>query len=404
MLTYREETDVGGTTCGVVDKEVLVKLDTSSVIHDVCSGGDVVEVEKTQTPKNTEFGGSQKKTDLVGTEGQKSKKSPDTESNTFQLGQNQDSEFCQILPDMFLYNPQFQYEEPQRTRYNLRACALTEQLPRTIMCSHANYVAFNTVGDPVVISLQAKEKNFSSFNGIKAILWLPNEVRRMIVPKPHCFVVEDALLFITTNIPSPPKCWKFTKVVDKKLYTGLCAIAKKLTWTNFKFGVLLAMPGMISEKELYENSNVTPDFVEFLEILGDKISLQGWTKFHGGLDVKKNWYGRHSYYTHFHGNQVMFHVGPMIPMITGDPSRKRHIGNDVVVIVFREDPRDLFDLSLVKSHFNHIFVIVDKLSRETISKILPELESVEPSRPDDTWYQVGIATLAGWYQMDLTNY
>lgn len=33
----------------------------------------------------------------------------------------------------------------------------------------------------------------------------------------------------------------------------------------------------------------------------------------------------------------MFHVGPMIPMqSTDDPSRKRYIGNDIVVIIFRE--------------------------------------------------------------------
>lgn len=30
----------------------------------------------------------------------------------------------------------------------------------------------------------------------------------------------------------------------------------------------------------------TPEFEQFMDILGEKIELQGWKKFRGGLDVK----------------------------------------------------------------------------------------------------------------------
>lgn len=46
--------------------------------------------------------------------------------------------------------------------------------------------------------------------------------------------------------------------------------------------------------------------------------------------------GTHSYYTSFHGNEIMFHVAPMIPIVPEDPIRKRYVGNDIVVILFRD--------------------------------------------------------------------
>jgi hypothetical protein len=37
--------------------------------------------------------------------------------------------------------------------------------------------------------------------------------------------------------------------------------------------------------------------------------------------------------------------------------RKRHLGNDVVVIIFKEGP-GAFDPLCIKSHFNHVFIVV----------------------------------------------
>lgn len=32
--------------------------------------------------------------------------------------------------------------------------------------------------------------------------------------------------------------------------------------------------------------NGSKDFDEFLEMLGDKVKLKGWTKYNGGLDIE----------------------------------------------------------------------------------------------------------------------
>src|SRR5690606_28534203 len=100
--------------------------------------------------------------------------------------------------------------------------------------------------------------------------------------------------------------------------------------------------------------------------MGTKIKLSGWDKFRGGLDtrgaifsvlLKCSLYlhdlgtdltGTHSYYTTFGGNEIMFHVSLMMPIKDSDPSRKRYIGNDVVVIIFKEaNTNDKFDAHVV---------------------------------------------------------
>jgi len=58
----------------------------------------------------------------------------------------------------------------------------------------------------------------------------------------------------------------------------------------------------------------------------------------------------------------MFHVSHMIPLHDIDPSRKRHLGNDIVLMIFKEDPQDTFDPAHFESHFNHIFVVVEKVT------------------------------------------
>jgi hypothetical protein len=104
------------------------------------------------------------------------------------------------------------------------------------------------------------------------------------------------------------------------------------------------------------------DFEEFLEFLGTKVVLNGWDKFRGGLDHRgSDLTGTHSYYTQFQGNEIMYHVATMMPWNDNDPSRKRHLGNDVVLIVFKDSGNDKFDPTVIRSQFNHIFLVVEKI-------------------------------------------
>ena len=64
----------------------------------------------------------------------------------------------------------------------------------------------------------------------------------------------------------------------------------------------------------------------------------------------------------------MFHVSTLLPYQEFDEQkveRKRHIGNDVVVLIFKErgDETDTFDPRVVTSHFNSVFFIVSPTKR-----------------------------------------
>uniref|UniRef100_UPI0037E78DE7 rap1 GTPase-activating protein 1 isoform X1 n=1 Tax=Semicossyphus pulcher TaxID=241346 RepID=UPI0037E78DE7 len=129
---------------------------------------------------------------------------------------------------------------------------------------------------------------------------------------------------------------------------------------NFKFGVIYQRFGQTSEEELFGNMEESPAFVEFLEFLGHKIELHDFKGFRGGLDVTHGQTGTESIYTSFHNKEIMFHVSTKLPYTEGDSQqlqRKRHIGNDIVAIVFQEENTP-FVPDMIQSNFLHAYAVV----------------------------------------------
>ncbi|XP_030632468.1 rap1 GTPase-activating protein 2a [Chanos chanos] len=129
---------------------------------------------------------------------------------------------------------------------------------------------------------------------------------------------------------------------------------------TFKFGVIYQKFGQTSEEELFGNNEETPAFTEFLSILGENIDLQDFKGFRGGLDVSHGQTGSQSVYTVFRQREIMFHVSTKLPFTDGDVQqlqRKRHIGNDIVAVVFQEEPTP-FVPDMIASNFLHAYVLV----------------------------------------------
>ncbi|XP_070684854.1 signal-induced proliferation-associated 1-like protein 3 isoform X2 [Pempheris klunzingeri] len=128
-----------------------------------------------------------------------------------------------------------------------------------------------------------------------------------------------------------------------------------------KVGVLLCRAGQSTEEEMYNNEEASPAFSAFLELLGEQVLLKGFTKYAAQLDTKTDSTGTHSLYTTYQGYEVMFHVSTMLPYMPSNPQqllRKRHIGNDIVTIIFQEPGALPFTPQNIRSHFQHVFVIV----------------------------------------------
>nr|XP_048306145.1 signal-induced proliferation-associated 1-like protein 2 isoform X4 [Myodes glareolus] len=128
-----------------------------------------------------------------------------------------------------------------------------------------------------------------------------------------------------------------------------------------KIGILYCKAGQSTEEEMYNNETAGPAFEEFLDLLGQRVRLKGFNKYRAQLDNKTDSTGTHSLYTTYKDFELMFHVSTLLPYMPNNRQqllRKRHIGNDIVTIVFQEPGALPFTPKNIRSHFQHVFVIV----------------------------------------------
>lgn len=80
--------------------------------------------------------------------------------------------------------------------------------------------------------------------------------------------------------------------------------------------------------------------------------------------------GDNSVYANYQGREIMFHVSTLLPYTDGDPQqlqRKRHIGNDIVAIVFQEENTP-FVPNMIASHFLHAYIVVQPFTEDGKNK------------------------------------
>lgn len=224
---------------------------------------------------------------------------------------------------------------------------------------HENYVAVED-DSPYIVSIEvptvAKENVCK-----KILIRSKQEEVRIVLPSQEkvSYLAQQIL-----QLRGP-----LLKVKNPAIVKELVQYEAKNIISCYKFGVLYCKPFQTLENDIFSNQATSPQYGEFLEFLGEKITLQGWPKFRAGLDVRDNTTGTHSVYTTFRSYEIMFHVSTLLPFQVDDPQRiekKRHTGNDVVVIVFKErgDDMDTFNPTVLTSHFNHCFFIVQAEGEE----------------------------------------
>ncbi|XP_029993686.1 rap1 GTPase-activating protein 1-like isoform X9 [Sphaeramia orbicularis] len=157
---------------------------------------------------------------------------------------------------------------------------------------------------------------------------------------------------------------RFFPVLYPKASRLIVTFDEHVISNNFKFGIIYQKYGQTSEEELFGNSVESPAFVEFLEFVGEKIELHNFKGFRGGLDVTHGQTGTESVYCNYRNKEVMFHVSTKLPYTEGDTQqlqRKRHIGNDIVAIVFQEENTP-FVPDMIASNFLHAYIVVQVMN------------------------------------------
>uniref|UniRef100_K7GCQ5 Signal induced proliferation associated 1 like 3 n=1 Tax=Pelodiscus sinensis TaxID=13735 RepID=K7GCQ5_PELSI len=142
---------------------------------------------------------------------------------------------------------------------------------------------------------------------------------------------------------------------------ALTAVPAPQLCRKHKVGILYCKAGQSSEEEMYNNEEAGPAFEEFLALLGEKVCLKAFGKYAAQLDTKTDSTGTHSLYTTYQDYEIMFHVSTMLPYTLNNRQqllRKRHIGNDIVTIIFQEPGALPFTPQNIRSHFQHVFIVV----------------------------------------------
>ncbi|KAF7210673.1 transcript variant X8 [Nothobranchius furzeri] len=205
-------------------------------------------------------------------------------------------------------------------------------------------IKYDVIGDQehLRLMLRTRLKTYHDVLPISCLTEFPNVVQMAKL------VCEDVLVD------------RFYPVLYPKASRLIVTFDEHVISNNFKFGVIYQKYGQTSEEELFSNSEESPAFVEFLEFLGEKIELHNFKGFRGGLDVTHGQTGAESVYCNYRNKEVMFHVSTKLPYTEGDTQqlqRKRHIGNDIVAIVFQEESTP-FVPDMIASNFLHAYIVV----------------------------------------------
>lgn len=80
---------------------------------------------------------------------------------------------------------------------------------------------------------------------------------------------------------------KIHKVTSPDIMKDIQYFENMQAHRQYKFGVLMTREGQTREEEMFHNLHGHEGFTHLLETLGTLVSLEGFTGFRGGLDVKR---------------------------------------------------------------------------------------------------------------------
>ncbi|XP_048663601.1 signal-induced proliferation-associated protein 1 isoform X1 [Marmota marmota marmota] len=234
---------------------------------------------------------------------------------------------------------------------------------------HQNFFGMDEVLGPVAVSLRREEKEGSggSTQHSYRIIVRTTQLRTL-----RGTISEDALP------PGPPRGLSPRKLLEHvaprlsptclrlgsaspKVPRTLLTLDEQVLSFQRKVGILYCRAGQGSEEEMYNNQEAGAAFTQFLTLLGDVVRLKGFESYRAQLDTKTDSTGTHSLYTTYQDHEIMFHVSTMLPYTPNNQQqllRKRHIGNDIVTIVFQEPGSKPFCPTTIRSHFQHVFLVV----------------------------------------------
>ncbi|XP_069798841.1 GTPase-activating Rap/Ran-GAP domain-like protein 3 [Dendropsophus ebraccatus] len=193
---------------------------------------------------------------------------------------------------------------------------------------HQNYIGTDAERNPFFLSVVLSDQNNQRVPQYRSILWRKTGSQKICLSYCPTKTLSVKSILSSMNLDRFEKSPR--EILNPEIQKDLLVLEEQEGCVNFKFGVLYAKDGQLTDDEMFSNDDTT---------------------------------GTHSVYTVYQGHEIMFHVSTMLPYSRENKQqveRKRHIGNDIVTIVFQEgeEASPSFKPSMIRSHFTHIFALV----------------------------------------------
>ncbi|CAH8517496.1 unnamed protein product [Heterobilharzia americana] len=228
---------------------------------------------------------------------------------------------------------------------------------------HQLYCGYLSERDPFLLAVTKDDIQTYGISQYRAILWRKTGSQKLCISynPTNALTAKKVLNFFDIHrVEKGPR-----EILNFEVQKDALTLEEQEGSVNFKFGVLYCIEGQTSDQEMYNNEKGSEQFESFVDLLGDRIGLKSWDRFKGGLDTKTNTTGVNSVYTIYEGHEIMFHVSTLLPYSTENRQqieRKRHVGNDIVNIIFVDGcppgEQPSWTPSMMRTHFTHIFAIV----------------------------------------------
>lgn len=229
---------------------------------------------------------------------------------------------------------------------------------------HSNLIGLDEQLGPILLSI--KTENVANQEHMRILMRLRTGTMHELLPV-SCLLPQPSPAKMAHTLNENITVEHFMPILCPKASQLISVYDEHVLVSHFKFGVLYQRYGQTTEEELFGNQQTSPAFDEFLDVLGQRIRLKDHKGYRGGLDIQNGHTGDTAVYEVFKEREIMFHVSTLLPHTEGDPQqlqRKRHIGNDIVAIVFQETNTP-FSPDMIASHFLHAFIVVQPIEPNT---------------------------------------
>ncbi|CAF0797770.1 unnamed protein product [Brachionus calyciflorus] len=129
-----------------------------------------------------------------------------------------------------------------------------------------------------VVITDANDRHIPQY---KAILWTKQGSHKLTLPYYHNKQITIKQILNHFQVEAD----KFKEVIDPELQKELLILEEQEGSINFKFGIVYAKHGQLTDDEMLSNEKGSTDFENFINLIGDKIRLKGWKRYRGGLDT-----------------------------------------------------------------------------------------------------------------------